>query len=274
MKYPKFKIGRVADLFGITAEAIRHYERKEIISPSEKANNYRYYDMGVTGEIAGARLYLSYGYTLNEANEILHNTDLYEVYDELENKAHEIEAEIRQKQMTLRSLRKMQSNIYHVSRPQEIRLETKPAFYTANIYEDGDIIENPDTYELCAEVLKYQPFGIPFIRFTYEELIRGIDYVPHCGVAIRCEDWHAFEGGSAEKFDVSPECLAVHTIVKMEPFHGPVMDCLKDVFAYMEQNHLTMSGDVMATTAVSNYQGDAFTYFRDVWIPVKNNFVL
>lgn len=269
MKFPKFKIGLMADMFGVTPETIRHYERRKMISPSETKNRYRYYDMPASGEVAAIRLYRSYGYTLEEIDEILHTTHLNEIADKLEVKAQEIEKEIQKKLELLRSVRKQQSNIYRAGQTEYIKLETRPAFYYADIYEYGHIIDSEESCRLCAIVLDCQPFGAPFVRYTLDELKAGATHTSYCGVAIPCEDWKRLRGTPDPSFQYIPECLAIHTVLRMEPYTGPVIELFDDVFAFAEKNDFVIDGDILATTAASYYSDEIFCYYRDVWIPVK-----
>lgn len=62
-----YKIGEVANILGITTEAIRYYESQGVITPIKyKKSNYRYYSKWDIELFIRARCLRSYGYSIAE----------------------------------------------------------------------------------------------------------------------------------------------------------------------------------------------------------------
>ena len=77
MKRSKFKIGQVSKMMGIAPETIRYYERKKIITPPKDTDNgYRQFDIFDVCILGKARTYLRYGFSLEEAQELLAAEDI------------------------------------------------------------------------------------------------------------------------------------------------------------------------------------------------------
>ena len=65
--YQKYSIGTMAHLMGISAEALRYYESKNIVSPiRDPETGYRYFNTWDFHMLLRARHYQNYGFSLEE----------------------------------------------------------------------------------------------------------------------------------------------------------------------------------------------------------------
>ena len=91
----KYSIGEIAKMLGISIVAVRNYEKCGLIEPlRNEQNNYREYNAIDLNLIRRARSYMSYGFSLNEATEILKNEDLSGLAEALKDKEAGIEREL------------------------------------------------------------------------------------------------------------------------------------------------------------------------------------
>lgn len=68
----RLKIGELASRVGVTAKAIRFYERKRILPPAKRAaNRYRLYDAAAVGMLSFVKQATNLGLTLAEIKEII-----------------------------------------------------------------------------------------------------------------------------------------------------------------------------------------------------------
>ncbi len=66
------KIGELARLAGVTAKAIRFYERKRVLPPAKRAaNRYRRYDADAIGMLSFVKQATGLGLTLAETKEVI-----------------------------------------------------------------------------------------------------------------------------------------------------------------------------------------------------------
>ncbi len=66
------KIGELARLAGVTAKAIRFYERKRVLPPAKRAaNRYRRYDADAVGMLSFVKQATGLGLTLAEIKEVI-----------------------------------------------------------------------------------------------------------------------------------------------------------------------------------------------------------
>lgn len=80
----KYSISEIANLLGISIVAVRNYEKCGLIEPiRNEQNNYREYNAIDLNLIRRARSYMSYGFSLNEATDMLQSDDLFDMADAL-----------------------------------------------------------------------------------------------------------------------------------------------------------------------------------------------
>ena len=87
-----YRVGELADLFGLTKEGIRYYERKGLISSSrDEKNNYRYYTRNQITTLKHIRMYEGLGFSLEEAVDMLKLTSLEQTQENLAEKIQELQ---------------------------------------------------------------------------------------------------------------------------------------------------------------------------------------
>ena len=87
----KYRIGEVADFFGLTKEAIRYYERKGIVhSTRDEQTGYRYYERDEITRLKQIRTFESLGFSLPEAQAMIVETTFPEMEERLAEKLREL----------------------------------------------------------------------------------------------------------------------------------------------------------------------------------------
>ena len=93
--YQKYSIGTMAHLMGISAEALRYYESKNIVSPiRDPETGYRYFNTWDFHMLLRARHYQNYGFSLEEIGELFRSGELSQVREKMEDQEAVIEKEI------------------------------------------------------------------------------------------------------------------------------------------------------------------------------------
>lgn len=87
-----YRIGEVADFFGLTKEGVRYYERKGIIrSQRDENSGYRYFDRKDITRLKQIRAYESLGFSLEDALRVSQESSFDEMQQQLEEKLNELE---------------------------------------------------------------------------------------------------------------------------------------------------------------------------------------
>ncbi|MFD0590918.1 MerR family transcriptional regulator [Paenibacillus sp. GCM10027627] len=66
------KIGQLAKLTGVSARAVRHYDKKGLLPATRSDNNYREFDESVVETIHTIQLYLQLGLTTDQIKDLLY----------------------------------------------------------------------------------------------------------------------------------------------------------------------------------------------------------
>jgi DNA-binding transcriptional MerR regulator len=103
-----YRIGEVAELTGVTVEALRYYEQRGLLkAPSRTPSGYRTYGTDAVGRVRFIRQAQALGLTLEQIHELLreHRTTATcrRVHDLLTRRLADVDAQIR----ALRELRKV-----------------------------------------------------------------------------------------------------------------------------------------------------------------------
>ena len=87
----RYRIGEVADFFGMTKEGIRYYERQEIICAlRDQKTGYRYYPREEITRLKQIRSYQCLGFSLEESQYMVCDTPYDEVIPRIERKIEEL----------------------------------------------------------------------------------------------------------------------------------------------------------------------------------------
>ncbi|MDO4837329.1 MAG: MerR family transcriptional regulator [Clostridia bacterium] len=90
-KRMKYRIGEMAEFFGLTKEAIRYYERKGIVnSTRDEQTGYRYYERDEITTLKQIRTYESLGFSLEDAQTMVVETTFPDMEERLEDKIREL----------------------------------------------------------------------------------------------------------------------------------------------------------------------------------------
>ena len=102
----QYRIGEIAELFGITKEGIRYLERKGLIhSVRNDDNGYRFFDRTSVATLKTIRTYERLGLSLNEIYDCMSEKDEQEILYTLQDHCEALQREIDEKQAMLDELK-------------------------------------------------------------------------------------------------------------------------------------------------------------------------
>ena len=125
----KYRIGEVADFFGLTKEAIRYYERKGIVhSTRDERTGYRYYERDEITTLKQIRTFESLGFSLPEAQAMIVETTFPEMEERLAEKLRELK---KKEEALIRMQKEIEYQQKHVQgfKSEKIELRVMPETY-------------------------------------------------------------------------------------------------------------------------------------------------
>ena len=131
----RLSVGEAAELFGITPDAIRYYEKLGLLVPVREAgNNYRYYDLESNNSLHSAVLLRSLGVPIRQMQAFAESGKLRTLMDGLD----ETEAQIKDELCALcekqRKLRRLRAQLADVDRDiGQITLRQSPQWWLVSV---------------------------------------------------------------------------------------------------------------------------------------------
>lgn len=268
--YQKYSIGTMANLLGISAEAIRYYESKNIIRPiRDQETGYRYYNTWDFHMLLRARHYQNYGFSLEEVADLFQSRNLSEVCDRMQAQEDNIEQEIIYQMNLLKRIRQSQTMLQNaVNSVGEYRIEQRPGIYRMNTQKNYTLFKEKKDLDLVSEWTEKIPFVYSCALFYEEDVKKGSgDFEFGLGLD---EEYASFLNvNEAEKVQYYPPCLCVHTCVPSRSGKYLSVESLKEGLKYLKRNNLELKGDVVTRVVCMTKPEEEYFNWHIVWFPIE-----
>ena len=261
----QYTIREVADLIGLSTDAIRLYEKEGLVSPLRDPNNgYRYYGPNEIQRIMGIHLYRQLDASISEIRDFYRVDSLSEISSRFLNLINQTEFAIENLQNRLEKLRFMKQ---HLDTLQEGLLSCSirelPTLYL--LYQQDF---NKTLYENMKDVLTSPVFS--FGNFCYTLKTNDIGtYSPHAlEFAIREPMMKVCPWGSkASSFKKIAGCRCIYTVITAPDLNGVEWD-LSSVYAYAKEHHLSCGPEAYSFYVYSLYVQDDIIDFYEIYLPI------
>lgn len=268
--YQKYSIGTMARLLGISAEAIRYYESRNIIQPvRDPETGYRYYNTWDFHMLLRARHYQNYGFSLEEVADLFRSRELPGIQEQMGMQEAGIQREIVRQINLLKRIRQSQAMLEDaVNSVGQYRIEERPGIYRMNTQKNYTLCRSKEELKLIEEWAGKTPFVYSCAVF-YEEEIRkgetGFDF----GMGLNEEYAQFLEVEETDQVQYYPPCLCVHTCLPSRSGQYLSLNSLKDSLDYLKSNGLELQGDIVTQVVCMTKPGDEYFNWHIVWLPIK-----
>ncbi|MBO5293383.1 MAG: MerR family transcriptional regulator [Lachnospiraceae bacterium] len=261
----QYSIHQVAELLGISADAIRLYEKEGMVQPirSEK-NGYRYYETDQIHRIMGIALYRQLDVGLAEIRQLFGAASFEEVGGAFENLIQNSEKQIEQLQQKIEKMRFMKKHLETLSEG-------------IGTYSVRDLPGRYVLYENAAGEIRYEEMKQIISRplFSYGNFCYHID----CAQERFAGDKLQFVirepmfdiSPLKEKRDVMPyqkECRCLYTVCSV-PELAPVHWQLDGAYVYAKEHGISCRKEAYAFYVYSLMQEQNIIDFYEIYIPVE-----
>ena len=272
MEHTKFKIGETSKLVGLSPETIRYYERKNIIQPPKDDNSgYRQFDILDVCILSKARNYLHFGFSLEEAHQLLCADSIESIYSRLQEKECSIQQNIDRELMRLRGLQQKLSDISYVQNNLgQISLQQRPNILYFETFQNSRPVRAQGNCVLSPPLFEHQTLVFPYLEFPLDTTAdRKIGIGPcNVGLALWESDADHLEESDRKQLSLLPSvpCLRIPVAMKSSDDHAKVLQPIPD---HLFQLGITPADSLFCRTVTVLREQDSFLYYRDVWIPVS-----
>lgn len=268
--YQKYSIGTRAKLMGISSEAIRYYESRNIISPvRDPETGYRYYNTWDFHMLLRARHYQNYGFSLEEIAELFRSHELAEIRGKMVDQEEMIQQEIIRQMNLLKRIRQSQQVLHDAKENVgKFRIEERPGIYRMNTQKNYTLFKKKEQLDLISEWTEKEPFVFSCAVFYQKNIEKGeteFDF----GMGLREEYAQFLNVKESELVQYYPPCLCVHTCIPSRSGKYLSLESLKEGFRYLEQNGLSLAGDIVTQVACMTKPEEEYFNWHIVWFPIK-----
>lgn len=268
--YQKYSIGTMARLLGISAEAIRYYESRNIIQPvRDPETGYRYYNTWDFHMLLRARHYQNYGFSLEEVADLFRSRELPGIQEQMGMQEAGIQREIVRQINLLKRIRQSQAMLEDaVNSVGQYRIEERPGIYRMNTQKNYTLCRSKEELKLIEEWAGKTPFVYSCAVFYEEEIQKGetgFDF----GMGLNEEYAQFLEVEETDQVQYYPPCLCVHTCLPSRSGQYRSLNSLKDSLDYLKSNGLELQGDIVTQVVCMTKPEDEYFNWHIVWLPIK-----
>jgi len=138
-----YRIGEVSELFDLSNEALRNYERAGLIDSTRlEGNKYRYYDIVTISKLMGIRSRRNEGFSIKELQQIYGGFTIGQYRDIVKERIRQQERELERQTAHLERMRSLEIAICEAEEhPNKCVLENSPDLYLLH-YRKNNLLES------------------------------------------------------------------------------------------------------------------------------------
>ena len=267
--YKTYTIGELAKILGITAETIRYYERKKIITPIHDENSgYRYYTAWDLHMIIRARCYLGFGFTIEQVSNLLQKDNIEQIDDILASQEQVLQENIIYQMNVLKKLRinRMLIN-YSKNNDHNLTIRSRPGIYRIDTQKCYNLVLSKEEQEELKQFCQKVPFIFSTALFPKEHVINGnTDF--YFGVGIEEQFALGLDIHETEYIKYYPPCNCLYMSVPSRSSQFLTYQVLQPAFDYMKEHNLQLAGDIITQIVSMCKPEDEYFNWHNIWVPV------
>ncbi len=265
------RIGEVSQLFGISIETLRFYDKEGIVVPGRRDNKYRSYDIWDTLIISEAVRYKSMNFSLKEVSEIQKKYDLKELDEMIIQKYNELQNSISYQQKLLKYLHDYHERIASVTyNINNYWIKMEPRMYQIICLESiGEQYPDLDIHnETLQQFLQTSPFYNGNMIIKLEDIQNNIDKRIW---AFQLEEEHfkMFDIPLTDDIFIEEPKLCVHTIIDIGDKNEVTIGHFKAICDYIQSRNLTIIGDFNCEILARVHENNKWHRYLEVKVPIK-----
>ena len=269
----KYRIGEIAKMLGVSAEAVRYFEKIGLIHPTrDEESGYRLYEVGEHNILMRARGYSRFGFTLAEAAELIANGDLADLTAALKGREAPLKESIRQQMLLLRCLKRRREHLDRVcALGERFRVETSPPLYGVLYRRGYEFMQKEGMSGQVREWAEKKPFAEALLVYKKETILAGGKGY-YLGLCMEEEFAKAFGVDRQAGVEYFPPRKSVYSLRRI-PHERAVESDLPRSFAptlaFLKEQGLKLAGDSCGRTLHTSKKNGEYVHYCEQWFPVE-----
>lgn len=261
----RYTIHEVARLLGISADAIRLYEKEGLVAPQrDPRNGYRYYEFEQIQRIMGVSLYRQMDIGIPEIRNLIHNQTLDTVGDQFVHLIDENENKIRNLQTKVQKMRFMKQHLERMREGLDIcSVRQLPDCYVL-YHQDSPQLR----YEEMCKIITSPVFSFGNLCYVLEEgenelyLSRRLEFI----VRDKMFELTPWQHNSAS-IPVRKSCSCIYTVRKATADERECWD-LQRLRQYAAEQGLECSSSGYAFYGFSLANNESIDDYFEIYLPI------
>lgn len=258
----EYRIGEIAALFGLSKEAIRHYERLHIIEARRNPhNNYRFYDEDTVNTLRIVRSYRSLNFSLDETVSLINALDKEDMFDELNRKEKKLKADMERMNQQMDTIKQQKQMVQKLDQQLEIyQIKTKPStlWFSYNHACNKDLLYKKASHSLSKHM--------PSARISCRFILNNGEITSIPGFCIAVEDAEKAKLEQNIYMEEFPSCRAIHTVMTSKLAFGQQIDeTWISKLLHQEKEQGFQTSNEILSMGIVKIGGQ---YYFDIWHPL------
>lgn len=264
-----YKIGNVAELLGISSQAIRYYEARGVVNPDKsKLNNYRNFSTWDLDILIRTRILRSYGYSISEVTEILNNPDVLDLQEKFKSQEEKIKETIEWNLNLLSRIKEEDKNIMDsMGMEGKYLIQNRPGMYRLEAPMEMNKQEEIEYRKFTKKWIDMAPFIYGSIRVSKENYENRQDNF-YFGQVIDGDYKDYFNIKENKYITYLPPKSCLYTIIKFNSETGFSTNLLNQTIEYMNSQGLELKGDVITRIGLLNRLDNKYNCYHQSWFPI------
>lgn len=268
-----YKIGKFANMLGVTTDTIRLYEKLGIIKAVKDENtNYRYFSDFDSKDLLWSRWYRSIGIPLPKVIKLMSNSKCSNILDEINGMENKIEKEIEEKNRLLEKLKAMCQEYSEMNAHiGNCSIENIPAIYRLKATITETLLPDNTISELMNHWLNKFPYTFISIFVPENELLwngKNTDYY-NWGISVTVEEAKSLNLNIDNEVEYYAEKKCVSSVITQKSSTPFKIDSVAFMLDFIRQNNFNIDGDCIGKIIMREKVNDDIIYYMSVHIPIK-----
>lgn len=271
MMSEKCLIGDVAQLFNISSDTLRYYEKVGILSPKKNINGYRHYGMDDIIRLIDIMFYRGLDIAIKDIAAITTSMDMGEIIQVMTENENIMADKIRKMQVLQGKLQLAKKRFMTAEQQLGLcQIVEPPDFKYAICYDQ-------DNENMLADMNEYKKINedwidsLLFAIYLQQDIFAGTRTLADAHYGIIIENSKIINSGNPEEyqeFNSFADHEYLYTIIKTT-YDEEENQYLMQAREWLTLNQRVCIGDVIGRYLATSYESHRTMDYYEIWIPIK-----
>lgn len=268
----EYNIGEFSALLGITRDTLRLYEKHNIVQPSkDEKNRYRYFDDFDARDLLMSRWYRSLQLPLQSVADMMQQSTLDRIREEVGDSRHNLQAQIRRSTMLLGKIDEIYRELESLEATMnQCHIKTRPGMYRLKQTKKNRLLRNDVLKWDVTTWMELLPFTFYSFRIESGETDADEqdDWDYSWGLSLMEDDVRSLEVIVPEHAEYLPPAIGISATIRVHQKENISRSSLSFMFDYLRNNGYSLRGDIVGRIIVNEKREKQTWYYLEVYMAI------